>query len=899
MDTTVSDTDSVVEGAPVAVANVAPAPLATIELEIGGMHCSSCATRIERGLQRIPAVISASVNLATERAFVTYRSAALGSNDLCEAIEGIGYQASAADGSGEARLEHDDHWLLRAALSWPLAITAVLVAVLAPQTAGPEWTLLLLAVLIEFVGGWPFLRDAFRLARHGSANMDTLIALGTIAAIAVQAVEDIAIGGRHIHIGSGTGVFAARLHYAMAPFIVAVFAGGRAAEARARRRASAALHSLLSLRPPVARIVSGVNDEQGELVPPESVPVGAFVRVRANETIPLDGQVVSGRSAVDESMLTGEPMPVDRGVGSQVTGGTLNGASTLVVRVKAIAAESVLAQLQRLVEEAQRDKAPLQRLADRMSLVFVPTVIGIAVATFVSWWFAVGNHDTAVLSALSVLLVACPCAMGLAAPIAMMVGCGRASALGIYVRSGDALERLARVDTVAFDKTGTLTERNACVSDVAMAAGVERTELLEIAAAVESEIDHPIAAAFRAASPRHGRAEDVWASPGSGVAGSFDGTTIRVGRLDSVPVNKDLAAFLSAHEASAETVVAVERSGSMLGLVSISNALRPEARDSIQRLHTLGLDTAILSGDNSDAVDAVAAALGIDQTDAELSPAEKVAILTDWRSDGRRIVMVGDGVNDAPALAAAEVGCAIGSGSEVALANSEVALLGNDLRGVPAAICLARSTYAVIRQNFSWAVGYNLAALPLAAAGLIDPLVAAVAMALSSLLVVTNSLRLARLGRSGPASVRAPRMLRGRKAIALSVALPAVLFAGIIVASEAVSPARGQSLLPQLPTISTITLRTGGTAQVYLNPSTPGLNEFHVFLYPDQSRADIERVEVFASSPAGKSQPLRHLRVASNHYINFAFLTPGSWRFHISVTVGGRTDSFSVSRAVS
>ena len=337
------------------------------------------------------------MNLATNRALVSYDPVELGPPDLCEVVAAVGYQAVPVEEEGlDKCTAHDDHWLLRAALSWPMAIVAVLVAVIAPQTAGPGWTILVLSVVIEFVGGWPFLRDATRLARRGSTSMDTLTALGTIAAIAVQAVEAFAIGGRHVHIGSGSGAFAARLHFVMAPFIVAVFATGRAAEAAGgveQMRRSIRF----SLSPPVARLVSDVDDDQGELVSPDAVPVGALLRVRANEAIPLDGLVVSGWSAVDESMLTGEPMPVERGPGSSVTGGTRNGASVLVMRVETLAAESVLSRLQRLVDEAQHGKAPLQRLADRVSAIFVPTVLAIAAGTVIAWWFAADNHDTAVL----------------------------------------------------------------------------------------------------------------------------------------------------------------------------------------------------------------------------------------------------------------------------------------------------------------------------------------------------------------------------------------------------------------------------------------------------------------------------------------------------------------------
>ncbi len=875
-------------------------PFATAELELGGMHCSACAARIERALGRLPGVASASVNLATARAFVSYNGSAISAGELCQTVADVGYSAEAVDAAaGSARRQHSDRWVLRAIICWPLAIAALLVSLLLPQTAGPGWTVLVLAVVVELAGGWPFLRNTARLLRHGAVSMDTLIAFGTLAAVAVQAVEVIAVGGRHIHVDSGGGAFAGRLHYAMAPLIVAVLVSGRAAEAGARHRAVGAMHSLLSLRPPMARVITDPDSERGDLVAPESVPVGALVRVRPNEAIPLDGSVVSGWSAVDESMLTGEPLPVDRGPGSQVTGGTRNGREALVVRVEALASESVLARLQRLVEEAQRDKAPLQRLADRVSRVFVPAVLLLALGTFAVWWFARGNHETAVLSALSVLLVACPCAMGLAAPMAMMVGCGRASALGIFVRNGDALERLSRVDTVLFDKTGTLTERRAVVTEVMAVPGISQDELLAAAAAVEAESDHPIALAIMAASGSPIRGSDVQVLPGVGVAGVVDGQLVRVSRLEHPRLPGPLSAAIAARHARGETVVFVERGDEVVGAIAVTAPLRPEAKPSIRRLHEMGMRTAILSGDSEPAVLTAGAELGIDDVQAALSPADKVAALGAERSGSRTVLMVGDGVNDAPALAAAPIGCAIGSGSEAALANSDVALLGSDLNGVPAAVTLARATYAVMMQNFGWAIGYNIAALPLAAAGLIDPLVAAVAMGLSSLLVVANSLRLARFGRSGLAEVRSPRILRGAWGIGLSVALPVVLFAVLTGAGQAVSPARGQPLLPELPAISTVGLALGGSAEVYLNPGAPGLNELHVFIYPPRARTTIGSVEVTAALGDRPPQLLRHLRIASNHYVSYVLLTSGKWIFHVSARVGGQIESFDLKRTIS
>jgi heavy metal translocating P-type ATPase len=749
--------------------------MATAELELGGMHCSACAARIQRTLGRLPAVASASVNLATTRAFVSYDPTRLDTDQLCRAVSDVGYTAAPVVGDRpEAARTDPDHWLVRALVSWPLALAALAVAVAAPETSTAGWTVLILAVVVEFAGGWPFLRDSARLLRHGATSMDTLIALGTLAALSVSAVEAIALGGRHVHLG-GSGAFAARLHGVMAPLIVAILVTGRAIEARARERAARAMHSLLSLRPPSARVVKGTEDEVGELVAPESVPVGALVRVRPGEAVPLDGTVVAGWSPVDESMLTGEPLPVDRGPGDPVTGGTRNGEGALVLRVDAVAAESVLAHLQRLVDDAQRDKAPLQRLADRISSVFVPAVLAAAALTFLAWWLVVGNAGQAVLSGLAVLLVACPCAMGLAAPVAMMVGCGRAAALGIFIRNGDVLERLAKVDAVVFDKTGTLTERHAVVTAVTAVPGTTADDVLVMAAAVEAESEHPIASAVTRAAMTSAQpvapASAVRSLPGVGVTGMVGVHTVRVGRMLPAELPASMTTAVMERYDAGETVVVVDRDGVTIGAIAVATPLRPEAGDAVHHLAAMGLSSSILSGDSRPAVQTVASTLGITDARSGLSPAGKMDAVAELRRGSRHLMMVGDGVNDAPALAAADVGCAIGSGSEAALANSDVALLGNDLHGVPAAVGVAGSTYAVIVQNFGWAMGYNVSALPLAAFGLLDPLVAALAMGLSSIIVVLNSLRLTRVGRSGPAGVEPPRVLRGRRGVVASVAL--------------------------------------------------------------------------------------------------------------------------------
>ncbi len=869
--------------------------LETTELALSGMHCSACATRIERALGGLPSVASASVNLATTRAFVSYDSSILHASDLCQAVSEVGYSAEPVTRKDTVEPDDEDHWARRAIISWPLALAALVVALAAPETPASGWTVLALAIAVEFAGGWPFLRNSARQLRHGSTSMDTLIALGTLSALAVSAVEAIALGGRHVHLG-GSGAFAARLHGVMAPLIVSIVVTGRAIEERARRRAAHALYSLLSLRPPLARVVANTEDEVGELVAPESIPVGALVRVRPAEAIALDGTVAAGWSAVDESMLTGEPLPVERGPGSPVTGGTRNGGGVLVVRVTAVASESVLAGLQRLVEDAQREKAPVQRIADRISGVFVPFVLLASLVTFFSWWLVADNFGTAVLSAVAVLLVACPCAMGLAAPVAMMVGSGRAAALGIFVRSGAALERLASVDTVIFDKTGTLTERHAVVTAVTPVPGVSDDEVLLAAAPVEAESDHPIALAIVAASGPFPRAHDVQVVNAVGVRGTVGGHRVQVRRLDPAVVPAGLAASVAESTERGETIVMVERDDIVIGTIAVSTPIRPEASESLSALRSLGLHTAILSGDAEPAVATVARTLGIGSHQSGLSPAEKVDAVRSAASGARGVVMVGDGVNDAPALSAADVGCAIGSGSEAAVASSDVALLGSDLRGVPAALGVAGSTYAVILENFGWAMGYNLAALPLAAAGLLDPLIAAIAMGLSSLVVVLNSLRLTRLGRKGLTDVSAPRVLRGARGVVMSLLLPVVLFAGAVLVFEAFSPARGEALIPTLPSITSVSLPGGVGAEFYLDPGQPGVNQAHLIFTGGRSVSATATVS--ASSERARATTLRSVRLSPGHFVSYTVLGAGTWRFDVVASIGGRTSRFEITRVV-
>ena len=528
----------------------------------------------------------------------------------------------------------------------------------------------------------------------------------------------------------------------------------------------------------------------------------------------------------------------------------------------------------------------------------MPAVLIGAVLTFFTWWVVVGNPGRAVLSSLAVLLVACPCAMGLAAPVAMMVGCGRAATLGIFLRNGDVLERMAKVDQVVFDKTGTLTERHAVVASVVSVPGFTADEVLSLAAAVEADSQHPIALAVMRAGESGVRATDVHALPGVGVTGLLDGHRIAVGKLDCSALPGSIEGAVTERCQRGETMVAVEKDHAIVGVIAIATPLRPEALAAVRRLQELGLSPVILSGDSTQAVHTVATELGITSAHGDLSPAGKVDALTSMRRDSKHVLMVGDGINDAPALAAADVGCAIGSGSEAALANSDVALLGNDLQGVPAALGIAGSTYTVILQNFGWAMGYNVSALPLAAFGLLDPLVAAIAMGLSSVLVVLNSLRLARLGRSGVTDVRPPRMMRGRRGVVVSVLLPVVLFAGLTVVSELISPARGQSLLPELPSITTLALPHGGSVEIYLDPGGVGVDQLHlIFNGSEQDLATVKPL-VVARVDNGSPQVLRQFRVAAGHYSDIVLLTPGRTTFLVRTRFGGAPVSFEYSRTV-
>jgi cation-transporting ATPase V/Cu+-exporting ATPase len=610
------------------------------------------------------------------------------------------------------------------------------------EAAGWRWAALVVATLVEFVIGWPFLREAARRARRRSANMDTLVAVGTLAAYGFS-VWELATGGME-------------LYFETAILLIAFLSLGRWFEARARGRAGQAIRALLELGAKQARVV---RDGTELLVPVDQVVVGDLVRVRPGEKIPVDGEVVEGASAVDESMLTGESVPVEKTVGDRVAGATLNTSGALTLTATAVGSDTALAQIVRLVEQAQAGKGQAQRLADRISAVFVPSVLAVAVLTFAGWATLGGDPVTGLTAAVAVLIIACPCALGLATPTAIMVGTGRGAELGILIKSVEVLERTRRITTVVFDKTGTLTHGRMKLTDVVPGAGVDEAELLQMAGAAEADSEHPIGAAITAAARDRGplpAASGFRAVTGQGVRAEVEAggrtETVWAGRRKlaaeaGLLVPESVEAAAERLERQGRTVVLAGWDGEVRGALAVADTLKAGARDQVAALHQMGLEVAMLTGDNATTAQAIADEVGIDRVLAEVMPQDKVGEVARLQAEGKVVAMVGDGVNDAPALVQADLGIAIGTGTDVAIESSDLTLLRGDLDGVATAIHLSRRTYRTIVENLFWAFGYNTAAIPLAAAGLLNPVIAGAAMAFSSVSVVANSLRLRRFQR--------------------------------------------------------------------------------------------------------------------------------------------------------
>jgi P-type Cu+ transporter len=738
-------------------------PAATsVDLSVGGMTCASCAARIEKKLNRLDGV-SASVNFATEQASVRYDPALVSPTDLITTVEATGYTAQLPKAAAAASRSADDPTaplqqllLVSAVLTLPVLVLAM---VPAAQFDNWQWLSLALAGPVVVWGGWPFHVAAWTNLRHRAATMDSLISLGTLAAFG-WSLYALFLGdaGRpdmrmRFDLTASRGDGAGQIYLEVASGVIVLVLAGRYLEARAKRRSGAALRALLDLgAKDVAVLRAGVETR----IPVDQLAVGDEFVVRPGEKVATDGVVLAGSSAIDESLLTGEAVPVDVGPGAAVTGATVNVGGRLVVRAVRIGADSRLAQIARLVVAAQSGKAPVQRLADRISAVFVPVVIAIAGLTLITTLAAGGSGVQAFTAAVAVLIIACPCALGLATPTALLVGTGRGAQLGLLIKGPDVLESTRRIDTVVLDKTGTVTTGRMTLHAVHPVPGGDADDVLRIAGALESASEHPIAAAITdAARRRFGPLPAVGEfanSPGLGVTGTVDGHAVVVGRAKllaewALHPDPELTARLDDAEAAGRTPVLVGWDGEVRGLLVVGDTLKPTSREAIDQLRALGLRPVLLTGDNRRAADTIAASAGIDEVMADVQPEQKVAAVRDLQAQRRVVAMVGDGVNDAAALAQADLGLAMGTGADVAIEASDLTLVRGDLRAAAEGIRLCRRTLTTIKGNLFWAFGYNVALIPVAAAGLLSPLIAGAAMAFSSVFVVTNSLRLRRFGR--------------------------------------------------------------------------------------------------------------------------------------------------------
>jgi Cu+-exporting ATPase len=801
----------------------APAPetLPTVEVElpIAGMTCASCVNRIERFLRKSDGVETASVNLATELATIRYLPEVTGRSELARTIEAAGYELkppptdeeTAARRSLRAAAELDDRQrsaeagrlLTEATASIAVAIV-IMVAMFWPQTSIPMETInvwaLVPATIIQLWAGRRFYRAAWRAGRHGGATMDTLVAVGTTAAWAYSVA--VTLNPDWVHLAG----LHPETYFDSSTIILGLILLGRWLEARAKTRASGAIRRLIGLQATSALLIEPAGDRS---VPIEEIQPGDLLRVRPGDRIPVDGVVIDGGSAVDQSMLTGEPIPVEKAAGDEVFGATMNTTGSFSFRASRVGADTALARIVALVEHAQGSKAPIQRLADRISEVFVPAVLVIAALTFAAW-FAFGSEPRltlALTSFIGVVIIACPCAMGLATPTAIMVGTGRGAEAGILFRGGEALERAHRIDTVVFDKTGTLTVGRPTVAEIAVDGTWTEAAILDLAASLEAGSEHPLGAAIvgRARRDELGfRAVNAFeAIAGHGVSGIVDGHAVMVGTARLLAERgidlQPLAGAAEAMAAGGRTAVWIAVDGTVAAVASISDPVKPEARRAIAELHAADIDVWLVTGDQATTAAAVAAQVGIgpDRIRAEVLPADKEATIMGLQAEGRVVAMVGDGINDAPALARADVGIAIGSGADVAIEAAGVTLVGGDPGGVPAAIALSRATMAVVRENLFWAFAYNVVLIPVAMGLLVpigivlSPALAAGAMALSSVAVVTNSLRLRSFDARPDAPRRAPargplaRLRRGWYLVAVAIASLA-LAGGVMAADRAI-----------------------------------------------------------------------------------------------------------------
>ncbi len=719
--------------------------MTTATFAIGGMHCAACAVRNERTLRKIPGVREVNVNLGTRRARVEFDETAVSESALREAIVESGYEVL-ADQAGDHRQQAREEVqtakrraLLAIVLAAPVTLLAMSDIALPWSYVGRNasvWIEAIFSSVIILGLGLDFHRGMLLQARNFAANMDTLISLGTLAAL-FYSLWGMFVGSPHLYFETGA-------------VIAALILLGRYFEARSRGQAGEAIEKLMELGAKTARVI---RDGQEQDVPIDQVKVGDLLQVRPGEKVPVDGTVANGSSSVDESMLTGESMPTTKVKGDEVFGATINISGAFQMTATKVGQDTVLAQIVRMVSEAQGNKAPIQKLADRVSGIFVPIVLSIALATAIGWYLVTGDIYQSFVPAVAVLLIACPCSLGLATPTAIMVGTGVGARRGILIKNGEALERGRKIDVVVFDKTGTLTEGRPAVADVvATRADVSQDDVLQIAASLERMSEHPLGQAIvRAAKERHialAEVEGFENIAGKGIKGKLANAAVAVGNLrlmqeEGVPVELSLP-HIETREARAETAIGVARNSELIGVIAVADTLKSDAKEAIQQLRADGIVTVMITGDNHRTAKAIAGRIGIDEVFAEVLPQDKAEHVKRLQGRGQRVAFVGDGINDAPALAQADLGIAIGTGTDIAIEAGNIVLVKGSPLKVIEALRLSRLTFKTIKQNLFWAFFYNIAAIPLAAFGLLNPMIAAGAMAISSVSVVGNSLRIRR-----------------------------------------------------------------------------------------------------------------------------------------------------------